>query len=143
MSDETPFKRRPSGLGRGLSSLLGEVAQEAPVAGGARSGIQMLAVGSIEPHPDQPRRHFDDDALAELAESIGSRGLIQPIVVRPQGSNRFQIVAARALARRPEGAASRSTRHYPRFRRSGDAGSLYPREHPAAGPERDRRGRSL
>jgi ParB family chromosome partitioning protein len=93
MSDETPFKRRPSGLGRGLSSLLGEVAQEAPVAGGARSGIQMLAVGSIEPHPDQPRRHFDDDALAELAESIGSRGLIQPIVVRPQGSNRFQIVA--------------------------------------------------
>ncbi|HLL58607.1 MAG TPA: ParB/RepB/Spo0J family partition protein [Allosphingosinicella sp.] len=93
MSDETPLKRRPSGLGRGLSSLLGEVAQEAPVAGGARSGIQMLAVGSIEPHPDQPRRHFDDDALAELAESIGSRGLIQPIVVRPQGSNRFQIVA--------------------------------------------------
>jgi ParB family chromosome partitioning protein len=93
MSDEAPLKRRPSGLGRGLSSLLGEVAQEAPVAGGARSGIQMLAVGSIEPHPDQPRRHFDDDALAELAESIGSRGLIQPIVVRPQGGNRFQIVA--------------------------------------------------
>jgi len=93
MSDETPLKRRPSGLGRGLSSLLGEVAQEAPVSGGARSGIQMVAVGSIEPHPDQPRRHFDEDALAELAESIGSRGLIQPIVVRPQSGNRFQIVA--------------------------------------------------
>jgi ParB family chromosome partitioning protein len=93
MSDETPLKRRPSGLGRGLSSLLGEVAQEAPVSGAARSGIQMIAVGSIEPHPDQPRRHFDDDALAELAESIGSRGLIQPIVIRPQGGNRFQIVA--------------------------------------------------
>jgi ParB family chromosome partitioning protein len=93
MSDETPFKRRPSGLGRGLSSLLGEVAQEAPVSGAARSGIQMVAVASIEPHPDQPRRHFDDEALAELAESIGSRGLIQPIVVRPRGGNRFQIVA--------------------------------------------------
>jgi ParB family chromosome partitioning protein len=93
MSDETPTRRRPSGLGRGLSSLLGEVAQEAPVSGGARAGIQMVAVGSIEAHPDQPRRHFDEDALAELAESIGTRGLIQPIVVRPQGGNRYQIVA--------------------------------------------------
>ncbi len=93
MSDETPLRKRPSGLGRGLSSLLGEVAQEEPVNGASpRSGIQMLPVGSIEPHPQQPRRHFDEDALAELAASISARGLIQPIVVRPQGS-RYQIVA--------------------------------------------------
>jgi ParB family chromosome partitioning protein len=93
MSDETPLRKRPTGLGRGLSSLLGEVAQEAPLSGDGRSGIQMLPVGSIEPHPDQPRRHFSEEALAELAESIGTRGLIQPIVVRPQEGNRYQIVA--------------------------------------------------
>lgn len=92
MSDQTPMKKRPSGLGRGLSSLLGEVAQEAPVSGGGRSGIQMLPVSSLEPHPDQPRRYFDDEALSELAASIQARGLIQPIVVRPH-NGRYQIVA--------------------------------------------------
>ena len=93
MSDETPLRRRPSGLGRGLSSLLGEVAQEAPVTGETRNAnIHMLPVASIEPHPGQPRRHFDDDALDELAASITARGLIQPIVVRPHG-HRYQIVA--------------------------------------------------
>jgi len=95
MSEETPARKRPSGLGRGLSSLLGEVAQEAPVSGGtapARGGIQMMPVSSIEPHLDQPRRHFDEEALDELAASIEQRGLIQPIVVRPHG-HRYQIVA--------------------------------------------------
>jgi ParB family chromosome partitioning protein len=95
MSDDILPRKRPSGLGRGLSSLLGEVAQEAPVAGqtrGARSGIQMMPVASIEPHPTQPRRHFDEAALTELAESIQERGLIQPIVVRPHG-HRYEIVA--------------------------------------------------
>jgi ParB family chromosome partitioning protein len=95
MSDDPPARKRPSGLGRGLSSLLGEVAQEAPVSGGAqpaRGGIQMMPVSSIEPHLDQPRRHFDEEALDELAASIKQRGLIQPIVVRPHG-HRYQIVA--------------------------------------------------
>jgi ParB family transcriptional regulator, chromosome partitioning protein len=94
MSDDSPARRRPAGLGRGLSSLLGEVAQEAPVAGGTpRSGsVQMMPVSSIEPHLDQPRRHFDEAALEELAASIEARGLIQPIVVRPHG-HRYQIVA--------------------------------------------------
>ena len=92
MSEESAIRKRPSGLGRGLSSLLGEVAQEAPVAGGGRSGLQSLPVASIEPNPAQPRRQFDEEALADLARSIGSRGLIQPIVVRPNG-HRYQIVA--------------------------------------------------
>ena len=94
MSDDGPARKRPSGLGRGLSSLLGDVAQETSVAGGApRSGsVQMMPVSSIEPHLDQPRRHFDEAALAELAASIEARGLIQPIVVRPHG-HRYQIVA--------------------------------------------------
>ena len=93
MSDPFP-RKRPSGLGRGLSSLLGEVAVEAPVRGAesARGSVQMIPVAGIEPHPGQPRRIFQEEALVELASSIQARGVIQPIVVRPHG-HRFQIVA--------------------------------------------------
>ena len=84
-------KKRPSSLGRGLSSLLGEVGQETSVSGSTRGTVQMIPVASIEPHPGQPRRHFDEAALDELAASIQARGVIQPIVVRPHG-HRFQIV---------------------------------------------------
>jgi ParB family chromosome partitioning protein len=95
MSDHFPAKKRPSGLGRGLSSLLGEVAVEAPVRspdGGSSGALQMIPVASIEPHPGQPRRIFQEESLVELAASIQVRGVIQPIVVRPHG-HRFQIVA--------------------------------------------------
>ena len=86
-------RKRPQSLGRGLSSLLGEVGHEAPVAGGStRGAVQLIPVASIEPHPGQPRRHFDDAKLDELAASIQERGVIQPIIVRPHG-HRFQIVA--------------------------------------------------
>ena len=89
--NEIPIRKRHPGLGRGLSSLLGEVAHEVPASGSAGL-VHSLPVSSIEPHPDQPRRHFDDEALEELAESIRTRGVIQPIVVRPNG-HRYQIVA--------------------------------------------------
>ncbi len=96
MSESFP-KKRPAGLGRGLSSLLGEVQQETPVRldaeGGSRTGsVQLIPVAGIEPHPGQPRRIFHEEALAELAMSIQARGVIQPIIVRPHG-HRFQIVA--------------------------------------------------
>lgn len=87
-------RKRPTGLGRGLSALLGEQVREEPVAPGSERspGVRTVAVSEIEPHPEQPRRHFDEDALEELARSIEARGLIQPIVVRPwQGG--YQIVA--------------------------------------------------
>jgi len=82
------------GLGRGLSSLLGEAAREAPIAADAAraAGVQTLPVGQIVPNPDQPRRHFDEDALDELAASLEASGLIQPIVVRPKGGS-YEIVA--------------------------------------------------
>lgn len=86
-------KSRP-GLGRGLSALMGEIAREEPVVPGdtKTSGLRMLPVGSMAPHPGQPRRRFDEAALDELAASIAMRGVIQPIVVRPHGAS-FQIVA--------------------------------------------------
>jgi len=86
-------KPRP-GLGRGLSALMGDMAREQPVAAGSTpsAGVRTLPVSSLSPHPGQPRRHFDDAALDELAGSIAARGMIQPIVVRPHGHD-YQIVA--------------------------------------------------
>lgn len=86
-------KLRP-GLGRGLSALMGDIQREEPFAPGdtPSPGLRMLPVGSLSPHPGQPRRRFDEAALDELANSIAARGLIQPIVVRPLGKG-FQIVA--------------------------------------------------
>jgi ParB family chromosome partitioning protein len=83
------------GLGRGLSSLLGEAAREQPIAADATrsAGVQMLPVAQLVPNPNQPRRHFDEAALDELAASLKQRGLIQPIVVRPRDHGFYEIVA--------------------------------------------------
>lgn len=100
-----PAKKKPLVLGRGLGALLGETRREEPLvnpvaldamtAGSAapRDGMALLAVASIVPHPDQPRRHFDDAALDELAASIAARGVIQPVIVTPHGAGRWRLVA--------------------------------------------------
>jgi ParB family chromosome partitioning protein len=78
-----------------LNALLGDIAPEpVPTAGGgeAPAGIRMLPVGALTPQPGQPRRVFDETALEELAQSIATRGMLQPILVRPHGRN-YQIVA--------------------------------------------------
>jgi ParB family chromosome partitioning protein len=87
-------KRPRGGLGRGLNALLGEMAREVPVSPevAEAEGVRVLPVSSLAPHPGQPRRRFDDALLDELAASIATRGVIQPIVVRPHG-HQFQIVA--------------------------------------------------
>ena len=95
------IKRKPLALGRGLGALMGEVRREEPLVAPASTepgtakaaGLAMLSVAAIEPHPSQPRRHFDDAALEELAASIAARGVIQPIIVRPLGAGRYQLVA--------------------------------------------------
>jgi ParB family chromosome partitioning protein len=96
----SPAKRKPPALGRGLGALLGETRREEALAGergqggeAASGGLAMLAVADIEPHPDQPRRHFAEEALDELAASIAQRGVIQPVIVRPLRSGRYQLVA--------------------------------------------------
>ena len=88
-------KRRPSGLGRGLSALMGEIEQEAPLRPGdgqVPAGIKMLPTANLRPLPNQPRQHFDEAALDDLARSITARGMLQPIVVRDMDGH-FQIVA--------------------------------------------------
>lgn len=76
-------------LGRGLEALLGPMSREQAQASGA---LRELPVGSIVANPWQPRRHFDEAALGELAASIQVSGLLQPIVVRPVGSG-FELIA--------------------------------------------------
>ncbi len=96
--------KRPTGLGRGLSALLEEMgsavapsrtetaATPAPDAGSSM-GAQMLPMAMISPNPKQPRRRFDETALAELIASVKRQGLLQPILVRPVDGGRFEIVA--------------------------------------------------
>lgn len=77
------------GLGRGLDVLLGGV------SGGqnAEDRLQTLALHLLDPGKYQPRHQMDDDALRELADSIRSQGVIQPIVVRAKADGRYEIVA--------------------------------------------------
>lgn len=55
--------------------------------------VREIALGDIHPNPDQPRKQFDEVALAGLADSIGERGVLQPIIVRPVRAGAFEIVA--------------------------------------------------
>jgi ParB family chromosome partitioning protein len=76
---------RAKGLGRGLEALLGS---EQPSA-----SQQTLPVGALQPGRYQPRTHMDPEALAELAASIRAQGVMQPILVRPIGDGRYEIIA--------------------------------------------------
>ncbi|HHI76489.1 MAG TPA: ParB/RepB/Spo0J family partition protein [Gammaproteobacteria bacterium] len=87
------------GLGRGLDALLGATqaaspetaASDAPAAAGAAPATR-LPVDRIQRGRYQPRRHFDEDRLRELADSIAAQGMVQPIVVRPVG-DAYEIIA--------------------------------------------------
>lgn len=89
------------GLGRGLDALLGAT-QPAATAQSESAANQnsvapaptnSLAVDLIQRGRYQPRRNFDEDKLRELADSISAQGLVQPIVVRPVGDNKYEIIA--------------------------------------------------
>ena len=95
------------GLGRGLSSLLGDAGAAAtmtsaaasagatPAAAAPKSGLVDIPIEWINSGPWQPRRRFDIAALEELADSIRSKGLVQPVLVRPHTSktNRYELIA--------------------------------------------------
>ena len=62
--------------------------------GGTGIGLQEISVSSIDPNPNQPRNHFDEDSLAELSASIKAIGLLQPVLVRPSSTpDRFELIA--------------------------------------------------
>ncbi len=83
------------GLGRGLSALMADVNMDAGMGDTqtARLPDSTLPIERIFPNPNQPRRSFDATALAELADSIRAKGVIQPLIVRPADNGRYEIVA--------------------------------------------------
>ena len=104
------MSKQQKGLGKGLGALLGVetdlsqirkpvgyvnkevVSVEQPQQGGT-ADIMRIPVDMIEPNPFQPRMNFDQDALEELADSIRTLGLIQPITVRRKDDGRYQIIS--------------------------------------------------
>jgi len=109
------MSQRKGGLGRGLGALIpsggdrasaGEGPTAPPAPGSEQGGIapdraeggvggayfREIPVDAIVPNPRQPRQHFDPDALAELVVSLREVGLLQPVVVRPLGGDRFELV---------------------------------------------------
>ncbi|XXJ21642.1 ParB/RepB/Spo0J family partition protein [Desulfovibrio caledoniensis] len=80
------------GLGRGLDALLGGVREDEKVTSDAAE-VRLIPVGAITPNPHQPRREFSEEALNDLAASIESRGVLQPVLVRPLGGGKYELVA--------------------------------------------------
>jgi ParB family chromosome partitioning protein len=106
MDDTSKALNKKRGLGRGLDALLGATrpppsnlhdaapgALETLPGGPLGERITRLPVERIQRGRYQPRRDFDPDALRELADSIAAQGVIQPIVVRPVGDERYEIIA--------------------------------------------------
>lgn len=81
-----------SSLGRGFDALLPQDFDKALLLS-ADDRVQQVPVGKLKPNPHQPRRHFDEEALAELASSIKQHGVIQPLIVTPGSSGTYYIVA--------------------------------------------------
>ena len=84
---------RRSGLGKGLDALIPTGSGGQPSAGGSSTGLREIPVTSVHPNPNQPRVHFDEEALAELTSSVRAIGVLQPILVRPRGESDFELIA--------------------------------------------------
>ncbi|MDR3133305.1 MAG: ParB/RepB/Spo0J family partition protein [Prevotellaceae bacterium] len=109
-------------LGMGLGALLGDAEstprepKERPAGEPVFNGVSDIAMEAIEPNPHQPRKHFDEEALQELAESIKNLGIIQPVTVRELKSGKFQIISGE---RRYRAARMAGLETIPVFVRSG------------------------
>ena len=79
--------KKPAGLGKGIDNILFDNSVE------EKGGITKLRISMLEPKADQPRRVFEGEALAELADSISAHGVLQPILVREIADGHYQIIA--------------------------------------------------
>lgn len=88
-------KQKHRGLGRGLSALMADVNLDAAAADAPVPSERSVPIEDVAPNPGQPRRHFDEDALDDLAASIRAKGILQPLIVRPNPETgaHWQIVA--------------------------------------------------
>lgn len=97
------------GMGRGLSAILSVTAEDAASVGPARDELRDIAVADISPNPNQPRKRFDEESLQGLADSLGERGVLQPVLVRPApgGGGGFELVAGERRWRAAQAAGLR------------------------------------
>jgi len=85
---------RHSGLGKGLSALIpADISPQTGAVDASTSGLRDIEISAIDPNPHQPRVHFDEDSLSELAASIRAIGVLQPILVRPAKEGRYELIA--------------------------------------------------
>ena len=82
-----------TGLGKGLDALIPAGGKTPPASSAGTGGVQQVAVEAIQPNPRQPRVHFKEAELAELAASIREHGVIQPIIVTPKADGTYIIIA--------------------------------------------------
>ena len=78
--------KKTHGLGRGLDSLFAGTEDWG-------TSIQEIPVGELDPNPDQPRRHFSEESLSQLSNSIREQGVLQPLLVAPSKGGRYMIIA--------------------------------------------------
>ena len=78
--------RKTHGLGRGLDSLFDGM-------GEWETNLQEIAIGDLDPNPDQPRQTFREESIAQLSESIRNQGVLQPLLVVPASNGRYRIIA--------------------------------------------------
>lgn len=79
---------RRSGLGRGLGALI-----PTDLTGDPGGALREVPVSAVEPNPQQPRRYFDEESLASLTASVAELGVLQPILVRDLGDDRYELIA--------------------------------------------------
>jgi ParB family chromosome partitioning protein len=86
-------KKTPKGLGKGLSALLPDAQRILDETQADREQVLLLAITLVEPHPEQPRRHFDAEKISELSRSIVEHGLLQPLIVQTVSGGKYRIIA--------------------------------------------------
>lgn len=91
--------KKSKGLGMGLEALLGPKVSDIPATPAAEGQPSVLKLALLQPGKYQPRTRMDEGSLYELAESIKSQGIMQPILVRPVGEGRYEIIAGERRSR--------------------------------------------
>ena len=91
--------KKSKGLGMGLEALLGPKVEDTPAVAGGEGAPTTLRLDVMQAGKYQPRTRMDEGSLYELAESIRSQGIMQPILVRPIGEGRYEIIAGERRSR--------------------------------------------
>src|SRR5579884_638849 len=84
--------KRSSALGRGFEALISDDFDKSLLLD-ASDRVEKIPIKQIEPNPHQPRKHFDDNSLNELAASIKNHGIIQPLIVKPLNAGKYTLIA--------------------------------------------------